>query len=494
MEPGSLAVGLLRLGSPFGSSLEAIKRFETWEDFKKDSRTLAARFEADKLRLEKWGQAVGFENGRLSEIHHEALNDSQTVSAVEEIFFVIKDTCQSDGDGFSIDQSPIRRPRRSSTSDSKMKKFKWAMGDKAKRTSQVEQFRVLVQDLYNLIPLDGSFTHSEDMNRSVSDREPWNSEFRSILDRIENGIEVKTRKSVHGWLMGHHGTNDLYEIALRRKLDGTCSWILNRPAFIQWASEHFPSDCAKVLWINGSAGFGKTILCASLTEHISSQLETPVGYFFFSSDFESRGDPYVTIQCWLSQIIASHPAAFEIAHDTWVNNNEKIISRGDLINVLQDITQVVPGCTLILDGLDECISKRDEQYPDDKTITGFVEVLTQAVGQTNTRILVVSRDEPEIRRGLAADFAGTIFYQHILPEDVQSDILSYSRSIVEKKLVKKTESLKETISQKMADHCNDQFLWLKMQEDNLRGWKNQKQLEDTIDQTPIKLKHIYERN
>jgi len=46
----------------------------------------------------------------------------------------------------------------------------------------------------------------------------------------------------------------------------------------------------------------------------------------------------------------------------------------------------------------------------------------------------------------------------------------------------------------MVDRCEGMFLWVKMLEEHLRSWKNKKQLEETIDQAPIALEHLYDRN
>ncbi|PNP48832.1 hypothetical protein THARTR1_10277 [Trichoderma harzianum] len=87
-----------------------------------------------------------------------------------------------------------------------------------------------------------------------------------------------------------------------------------------------------------------------------------------------------------------------------------------------------------------------------------------------------------------------IFEYSVLPEDVDSDTRRYARSIVDKKLSKKSESLKNDISEKMAMKCGGQFLWLRLQEDSLRSWKNQKQLQDAIDTTPSGLDNLYYRS
>src|SRR5271170_1363247 len=58
--------------------------------------------------------------------------------------------------------------------------------------------------------------------------------------------------------------------------------------------------------------------------------------------------------------------------------------------------------------------------------------------------------------------------------------------------IKKT--LRDKLSQRMVERCNGMFLWVKMQEDNLRGGKSTKQLEQVVDDAPTGLEHLYDRN
>ncbi|KAK2772624.1 ankyrin-1 [Colletotrichum kahawae] len=122
----------------------------------------------------------------------------------------------------------------------------------------------------------------------------------------------------------------------------------------------------------------------------------------------------------------------------------------------------------------------------------FLSELRQAVTDTTARILVVSRSKPEIQQGLT-QYPGFSKYT-ISPEDVHTNNISYSRSIVNNKLPNKDEPTRLSISQKMADRCNGQFQWLKMQQNFLRKGRNKKQLEKDIDETPAGLDHLYDRN
>jgi hypothetical protein len=224
-------------------------------------------------------------------------------------------------------------------------------------------------------------------------------------------------------------------------------------------------------------------------------LKVPVAKFFSSSDHGRRGDPFVVMRLWLSQMI-SHPRAFALVRERWATQQGPKVTRGDITSLLREIIIAIPGCTLILDGLDELGWLRDNQTArGDESISSFLQVLRRATVDTATRILIVSRNEPEIRTCLSNNANDITFFEHkITPDDVRSDVVLYSRNVVHRKLPKKSAIAQEDITQKLVDRYNGQFLWIKLQEDSLRSGKNQKQLEQAISSTPTGLEHIYERN
>ncbi|KAK3934988.1 ankyrin repeat-containing domain protein [Diplogelasinospora grovesii] len=241
--------------------------------------------------------------------------------------------------------------------------------------------------------------------------------------------EAETRKTVSAWLLGGYTPNDLYENSAQKRLNGTYDWIFDRPEFRSW--------------IYGPAGFGKTILCSRVVEHLPSEIGAPIAHFFFSSDYESREDPYIAIRSWIFQVI-SHPKAFDV---------------------------------------DRSLHGKD-------SVGAFLNTITKAVAETKTRVMIVSRDEPGIRRGLPS----YVSEYRILSEDVRPDTESYARTVIDRKLSKKSEAIKNGLALRMADRCNGQFLWLKMQEGSLDSWMSKKALTEVINETPAGLEHLYDRN
>ena len=265
--------------------------------------------------------------------------------------------------------------------------------------------------------------------------------------------------------------------------------MLRQPSFARWISPDFPTDRAKLLWISGQPGFGKTVLCARLVDHLSSTLDAPVSHFFFSSDHASRNDPYEAMRHWASQIVGSDHSAFALVRQKWHTSQEPIAPRLTIIQLLREILHNVPGCTLVVDGIDECTALSDSSH----SAARFLESVQELVSRT-TRVLVVSRDESEIRQTLQESSHCNFNEYKIQPEDVRADTAAYSQLIVDRRLKAMCEEDKASFSEMMTERCGGQFLWLKMQEKTLKGWMNKRQLQRAINTTPPGLDHLYERH
>jgi hypothetical protein len=176
MEPVSFAVGIISLAGLFSTCLDAAERVGAWREYDTDYRALQAQYNAQKLRLEKWGSSVGLKGQEISDQHNDLLGDPQTSATVKGLLIAIDGVCRGDEKIISnhsqkknkeTSKPPLftREPPR----DSKRDKLKWALGAKAKRVSQVGLFTSLVENLHHLIPIededkgkDGNLSHGKD--------------------------------------------------------------------------------------------------------------------------------------------------------------------------------------------------------------------------------------------------------------------------------------------------------------------------------------------
>ncbi len=81
-----------------------------------------------------------------------------------------------------------------------------------------------------------------------------------------------------------------------------------------------------------------------------------------------------------------------------------------------------------------------------------------SVKKTKARILVVSRDESDIRSEILKNAAIHVVYECKLSKNhVQSDVALFSRSIVNRRLSNKVDALREEIASQIAKKSNDMF-------------------------------------
>jgi ankyrin repeat protein len=252
------------------------------------------------------------------------------------------------------------------------------------------------------------------------------------------------------------------------------------------------------LWITGRPGYGKTILTAHIVRHLKCTESSPLAYFFFSADNEDRDDPYIVARSWVYQLSLQSGEAFTIARHERERDFDRPISQNAVMEVLREILLKVPRCVCIVDGIDECASKRGWESLKIRSLLAFWGEILRVVAGTTSRILIVSREDQDIRTSFCDYIPGDgdiDFTEYkISSEDVQADAMLLSQHIVNAKLANKTLDVQKDIAQKMVKRSDSMLLRIRLMEAELRGGKNHKQLERLIDQTPQELNQLYDRS
>ncbi|KAJ3551386.1 hypothetical protein NPX13_g11375 [Xylaria arbuscula] len=384
---------------------------------------------------------------------------------------------------------------------SRKSRLGWALRGKTRFLALVESFDALVQKLYDLVPPDQSTIPGQIISEgrysnlaSLNGQTSWHFDVQRMLADVKKQLDNETRKGLNEWL-DTHDSKQMFDDFVRRRLDGTCDWILNRSEFLQW--QLLPSKNAKLLWVHGPPGYGKTILCARIVQHLIANSSAPLAYFFFSSELESRENPFAIMRSWISQITIQNRDAFNIAQEKLEATDGRVASRTDIEELFESITQNIPECIFVVDGLDECaMRENDSKMIHRESLLEFLKSLRHIISKSKSRLLVVSRNEQEIRQGLNNKTTREceLLELQILPQDVESDATLFSQSIVEEKLANKSETQRRELAHRMVDRCESMFLGIKLLEPDLKGGKNLKQLQRLIDEAPNRLDRIYDRN
>ncbi|MCJ1462826.1 hypothetical protein MMC07_001429 [Pseudocyphellaria aurata] len=511
MEVAGLIVGIAGLAGLFSACKEAVDQVDSYRHFEFESRQIQARFDISKFKFERWVKHVGSTNGELKEVHHTSLDNVAVAQAMRTILSSIQEILENADrtsstlqlelqDSSSLDPShPPGFLRKRPTNQgpnfapvSKKSKISWALGKKTKISGQVETFETWVEKLYSIVQIP---MPDPDLKQLIDKLGHSLSEESKERAKI---FEAQNRKEVSAWLDAI-STDQLFETLLSARLEDTCKWILCRPTYLKWASHDFTSDAAKFLWIYGPAGYGKSVLCARCIQSLMASSASTLAYFFCSSDAEAKREPLAILRSWLLQVVTRNKDAYDIAQEQLRQTNSIPASQSDVWKLFRSIVSDVPNCIFIVDGFDEClISDKQSGKAGSTSRKNFLEELKTSVAHTTTRILLVSRDEIDIRSQMSPEVANpteeTMYKYKILMEDVKSDIGLFSKSVVDKKLSKKDNTLREQLAILMAERCEGMFLWIKLQESDLRGGKNRKQLLQTIENMPSGLEHAYDRD
>ncbi|KAI6756914.1 hypothetical protein HG530_011512 [Fusarium avenaceum] len=504
MEPAGFVVGLSGVVGLFTSCLEIVQRYDTYKTATRDKRSLDVQLDGAIYRLKHWGNSVGIKGEKLSDNHHPAFRNPETIGLVNAILRNIGEILDlSDDANRSVDvqKAPAcvinHHQFSSSTKLPRLERAAWALGGRFKQTNHIQALEPLVSLLYDIVPPAGAkpLLHTNSLepayhmeicfnSESHYSAQPYTDELRAVVQKLNAESKARTLRDLGIWL-GGPPPNDIFHDSSDKRLEGTCEWILHRDIFLQW---QVPTTTAKVLWIKGPAGFGKTVLCAKLVQEIERTTATPMAYFFLSTKFEGRENPFLAMRSWLTSLVLKSQVAFEIVNKSRLSQYEQKAPQSTIVRLFGEVTMAIPECTFILDGLDECTGMADT---DTKSISHFLNELRKSIAKTNTRLLVVSRPAALIQQGLSA-FLGYSIYDIEL-DDVGPDLAAFASDIVERKLTIKDEAWKLSIAQKIKDRCRGQFQWVKLQEGSLRRGLSKRRLERVIDETPSGLDALYDR-
>ncbi|EKM54786.1 uncharacterized protein PHACADRAFT_197216 [Phanerochaete carnosa HHB-10118-sp] len=190
-------------------------------------------------------------------------------------------------------------------------------------------------------------------------------DIREIKDNVSDlrGIGAKVldlyfEKDIRDWLAPPDPSQN-HEERRTSYLDGTCTWFFDHK-FKEWKD-----SSNGVYWIYGNPGAGKSVLCSSVVEHISSIPGLHVAYFYF----DYRRAEMQTVTGLLASLIYQLAICAEHRHQVleqfYVENRSKLKpTRELLLSCLEQILQASTGTVIIIDALDECphTTRRDELF------------------------------------------------------------------------------------------------------------------------------------
>ncbi|KAJ5959859.1 Pfs NACHT and Ankyrin domain protein [Penicillium vulpinum] len=267
------------------------------------------------------------------------------------------------------------------------------------------------------------------------------------------------------------------------RLEGTGAWLLKHPIFESWHS-----GLRRYLWLYGLAGCGKTVLSATVLDHLARRNDNLILSFFF--DFSD------TAKQTFDDMLRS--LAFQLYKDGIGSANyldalykaHKNGSGQPTTNALSDtvfkMLMAKRKVSIVLDALDESTTRED--------ILRWIKDVMSKSDLVHIQLLYTSRPESEFQRYIPS----LIGEENCLPlekQAVNSDIrswvaaqLSQRRDFTEKLL---SQDILEGIRRKIGEGADG--MWAFCQLDSLARCHHEAAIEEALVSLPPNLNETYRR-
>lgn len=206
---------------------------------------------------------------------------------------------------------------------------------------------------------------------------------------VENLSLDNRSVEIEKWLCPPDPSTNLNEA--QKKLEkGTGSWFFEGEPFKQWKT----GQCQH-LWLHGIPGCGKTILSAAIIEDLSQQSDSSqivLNFFFNFSDADKRSlDKLVRslVAQLYSRCDKSREEVFKLFSSC--ENGRKQPAFESLSTTFKQMAKHVTKIQIVLDALDECLTRRD--------LLSWLKSLA-SLGHAGLYLLATSRKEENIESEL----------------------------------------------------------------------------------------------
>ncbi|OQN98003.1 hypothetical protein B0A48_16308 [Cryoendolithus antarcticus] len=266
----------------------------------------------------------------------------------------------------------------------------------------------------------------------------------------------------------------------------TGAWLLEHSQYLAWKSG--PS---RLLWVYGKAGCGKTILCSTAIEdiktHCRSDIFTGQAIFYFSfsdTQKQTHRDLLVSLVVQLGQ---GEPG-LSMLRQAYQRTERRLPGSDELQKILWSSIAAYNSVYVHLDALDECPEGDGVR----QIVLSSVEQLLDQL--PNVRILVTSRDVPDVR-SLMQDASADLM--PITARTIDADIHRYILTYVSRdsRLSRLDPAARALIEDTLSERADGMFRWVYCQLEQLKMFKSTRlsSLRAALHALPKTLDGTYER-
>lgn len=290
----------------------------------------------------------------------------------------------------------------------------------------------------------------------------------------------------------------LDDVMIEDNSPGTCEWVLYSQAFQAWLS-----GSERVLWIQGNAGAGKTVLAKFLYRQLcdafagdalSSGAHTlqwassasklysrprQVLAYFLDVNSPSRNSGLSVLHSLLYQLLSTEQELFRYVHGKPIFSQPQRGNFGQYAEVLSAILRdpSLKGTIIVLDALDEC---------EPASQLNIIDTLLNLADQSSIQLLVTSRPNQDAKPSLMLDLSQSV-------EHVEVDIKGYVQTAIRQlTLVREFSSeLRDEITRKILAHSSEGFLWVQLVLQSISKARTARMIRDRLERLPQDLRQAY---
>ncbi|KAI3541456.1 NACHT and WD domain-containing protein [Colletotrichum filicis] len=266
-----------------------------------------------------------------------------------------------------------------------------------------------------------------------------------------------------------------------RLVFGTCSWILDTNPFQDWAHDNSRKLC--VLWINGNAGSGKSVLSSFMINHLT-QSGFVCYYFFIRFTDQKKRTISAILRSLAYQLATSNPSyaaklrVLETAGVDFKSADYRTLWLWLFKQSLLSLRLDHP-IYFVLDGLDEADSPGS-----------VIRLLSElSLAAVPLRVLVISRKTPDI---------ATAFSK--MSRQVRSDAISLEgstqdfRVYIEQEMdVAGDDMYREEVTAQLLERAGGNFLWVHLAVQKINDCHTKLDVQNALEDLPSGMEALYDR-
>ncbi len=295
-----------------------------------------------------------------------------------------------------------------------------------------------------------------------------------------------SHRDIVRWLAPFNHEANYFVDDLRSACDsrhpGTCTWIVDRPEFEMWMNSSHNDPVARMLWMTGVPGAGKTVLSSFVINTcfkvLGKEPSRPILYFFFKNTDSDKNSVLSATRSLLFQLYSSSPAnlSADIMSLRDDSGKEKALSEQGLWNLFVKHARNLANLTIILDALDECVD-----------VDLLLRCLIRLLDCCPAKVFVVSRREENIT--LALEDYPRIMIGH---GDIDADIRAYVTAEIGEIPRFQGKSVQRRVISALASGHGGMFLWAYLMIKELKELGTVKQVDDALKALPTGLEEMHE--